>query len=181
MVHARTSSRQSVMSIKRDGNGCGLRHIATLRWEVDSAKVALEHARRKVEDYQGCQMTENRSYEQPESIRKAEASTEQISGWFAKLQAGLSDPANMQNFLDLPSWLCGQLSCEQTRRNRALTACPCNQRQISQGRDDLKRLRQRCHLDKLPCCRQEKMEEFQTMVKEIFVVVDGLYQKIRDS
>ena len=29
-------------------------------------------------------------------------------------------------------------------------------------------------------CRQEKMEEFQTMAKEIFVVVDGLYQKIRD-
>ena len=72
------------MSIKRDENGCGLRHIATLRWEVDSAKAALEHARRRLEDYQGCQTNENRSYEQPESIRKAKASTEQISGWVCK-------------------------------------------------------------------------------------------------
>jgi len=84
----------------------------------------------------------------------------------------------MRTFPQPPVEACKNAGCALSAKSRALKACPCNLRKafVGQTKAALKQQRVQFHPDKFSQVPEEVRASVQQAAREVFVVVDGLYQ-----
>ncbi|KAK3069823.1 hypothetical protein LTR53_011549 [Teratosphaeriaceae sp. CCFEE 6253] len=105
----------------------------------------------------------------------ARTTSAQIENWHAACVTAFADKTRLRAFPQPPSEPCNNAACALTATTRALMACPCNVRKLFHGRAT-KQERLAFHPDRFSSVPDEAKGVIQQAAREVFVVVDGLYQ-----
>ncbi|KAK3109662.1 hypothetical protein LTR53_016838 [Teratosphaeriaceae sp. CCFEE 6253] len=101
-------------------------------------------------------------------------STQQIKQWHSLCATAFQDKSALRGFPAPPAELCMNPSCHA--EIRTLVACKCNIRKLFSSRSTLKTDRLQFHPDRFSAVPEEARREVQRAAKEVFVVVEAMYQ-----
>jgi hypothetical protein len=100
-----------------------------------------------------------------------------IASFHTKAQHAFADCGAMTSFPEPPAFPCLKLACVESKKTRALQACPCNIKKAFQAPGvDLKKSRLQWHPDRFGRCPEAVRESFKLKAHEVFVVVKDLYE-----
>ncbi|CAK1363403.1 uncharacterized protein RHO25_006402 [Cercospora beticola] len=104
-----------------------------------------------------------------------------ITDWRQHVALAFANYSAMQTFPAPPAAPCGKPECHLTRELRTLEACKCNvqaciRRAGLVSKAQLKSERLKWHPDRFAACPEGVREQFAKMGREVFVVVDGMFQ-----
>ncbi len=106
-----------------------------------------------------------------------------IEDWLVSSKVALVDPVALTTFPVPPAWPCPGKECR--RSARSLAACSCNIREAFRHLDgyprSLKTERLKWHPDKFSRCSEDKVAKWKDMAKEVFVVVNEMWEKSCNS
>ncbi|KAK4609420.1 hypothetical protein CLAFUR4_14505 [Fulvia fulva] len=106
------------------------------------------------------------------------ATMHQINTWRTFSLNCFADYSKVLTFPAPPGGCCSSAECQAAAENRVLEACDCHIRLAFRNArvTNFRMERLKWHPDRFGQCVDEKRAEFERKAKEMFVVVDGLYQ-----
>ncbi|GIZ43301.1 hypothetical protein CKM354_000653300 [Cercospora kikuchii] len=153
------------------------------RIEADRRAQFREKLRRERERREREQRRSNQTYPPiPRVLQPAVAiPLQSITDWRQHVALAFTNYSAMQIFPSPPASPCGKPECHLTRELRTLEACKCNiqaciRRAGIVSKAQLKSERLKWHPDRFAACPEDRREQFAKMGREVFVVVDGMFQ-----
>ncbi|KAH9817394.1 hypothetical protein Tdes44962_MAKER05518 [Teratosphaeria destructans] len=101
-----------------------------------------------------------------------------IEAFHLQAQQCFRDYTRILEFPEPPvTELCVKDTCMSSQDDRLLLACPCNIRAAFEGKGNLRIIRAKWHPDRFRRCREDLREDLQGKAKEVFVVLNQMYEE----
>ena len=116
----------------------------------------------------------------PDNVNQQQTFSDRVRAWHTQVSEAFADYAAIDAFPQPPSQTnCIKATCQASKADRALTACPCDIRAAFSGLDlaQLKSSRNSWHPDRFSRCDERRRDGYQKMAKEVFAVVQAMYDE----